>query len=235
MRALNVLLAVPKQNNSIQELKHFLSERKADLYVFPEGFLDSNVLGEAVAIIRKEEKYVITGYKDFSQNGQQKALVIDGGNIVDEYTKCILTKGEKQKKKRHGEKIGCVNTKFGQIGIPICYEIHFPEVSRIMCLDNPVLLINIIGTGMYHELQLEQWTSLARARAIENEVSVIGCSHFAGHIPLAYAYDPSGRCVLWKQNQYGGFELEIDLEKSKENPIGYFDDRTPNLFSRLAE
>ena len=143
-------------------------------------------------------------------------------------------KGGKGKKKRQGEKIGCVNTKFGQVGIPICYEMHVPEVARIMCLYNPVLLINIIGTGMYHELQLDQWTSLAKARAIENEVSVIGCSHFAGEIPLAYAYDPSGRCVIWKQNQYGGFPLEIDLEKSKKI-IGYFDDRTPNLFFRLAE
>ena len=96
---MNVLLAVPEQNNSIQELKHFLSEDKADLYVFPEGFLDSIVLREAIDIIRKEGKYVITGYKDFNQNGQQKALVIDGGNLVDEYTKCILTKGESRKRK----------------------------------------------------------------------------------------------------------------------------------------
>ncbi len=82
----------------------------------------------------------------------------------------------------------------------------------MMCLDNPVLLINIIGTGMYHNLQFEQWTSLAKARAIENEVYVIGCSHFAGEIPLAYVFDPSGRCVLLKQNEYGGFIAKTDLD-----------------------
>lgn len=36
-------------------------------------------------------------------------------------------------------------------------------------ISKPVLLLNIIGTGMYHELQYEQWTTLAKARAIEEE------------------------------------------------------------------
>lgn len=232
---MKVLLAVPKKDNSIQELNLFLSQEYADLYIFPEGFLDSNVLQEAIDIIKEKEKYVITGFKDLDSNGQQQALVIDHGKIVDKYTKCILTGGEKQKGKRNGEQITCVNTKFGKVGIPICYEIHFPEVARIMCLDHPALLINIIGTGMDHSLQFEQWTSLAKARAIENEVYVIGCSHFAGEIPLAYVFDPSGRCVLLKQNEYGGFIAKIDLEKSSEKNINYYDDRLPYLFSRLAE
>lgn len=232
---MDVLLAVPNKDDSIQELRHFLLESEADLYVFPEGFLDNNVLQEALAVMEKEQKYVITGYKDLYSNGQQKALVIDSGKVIAEYTKCILTKGEKQKGKKSGESISSVETKFGKIGIPICYEIHFPEVARIMCLDAPVLLVNMIGTGMYHDLQLEQWTSLAKARAIENEVYVVGCSHFTGEIPLAYVFDPSGRCVLLKRNEYGGFIAKIDLEKSKERMINYYDDRIPDLFSRLAE
>ena len=88
---------------------------------------------------------------------------------------------------------------------------------------------------MYHALQLEQWTSLAKARAIENEVYVIGCSHFSGEIPLAYVFDPSGKCVLLRQNEYGGFVAEIDLQKSREKLLGYSDDRIPALFSPLTE
>lgn len=230
-----LLLAVPKKDNSIQELKFFLSRDNADIYVFPEGFLDNNTLREALEIIRHMGKYVITGFKDLDCNGQHKALVIDNGKIIDEYTKCILTESEKVKGKQHGEKVACVNTKFGKVGVPICYEIHFPEVSRIMCLDNPVLLINIIGTGMYHNLQLEQWTSLAKARAIENEVYVVGCSHFAGEIPIAYVYAPSGKCELLKKCEHGGFCVMIDLEKSNEKQINYSKDRIPKLFTKLSE
>ncbi len=74
---------------------------------------------EAIDIIK--EKYVITGFKDLDNNGQQNALVIDNGKIVDKYTKCILNKGEKQKGKRNGEKFTCVDTKLRKVGIPICY------------------------------------------------------------------------------------------------------------------
>ena len=102
---MNILLAVPQKDNSIQELNFFLSQDNADLYIFPEGFLDSNVLQEAIDIIK--EKYVITGFKDLDSNGQQKALVIDNGKIVDKYTKCILTKGEKQKGNGMGKNYLC--------------------------------------------------------------------------------------------------------------------------------
>lgn len=232
---MKICLAVPKKDSSIPELIFFLTQNDADLYVFPEGFLDSNSLKEALKMIKNMGKYVITGFKDLDNNGQHKALVIENGKIVDEYTKCILTEGEKAKGKLHGEKIACVTTKFGKIGVPICYEIHFPEVARIMSLEKPVLLINIIGTGMYHNLQLEQWTSLAKARAIENEVYVVGCSHFSGEIPLAYVYAPSGKCELLKQSEYGGFVVGIDLEKSNEKQINYFSDRIPELFTGLTE
>ncbi len=232
---LKLLLAVPKKGCSIYELKYFLSQYDADLYVFPEGFLVNDILTEALDIISRMGKYVIAGFKDTDSFDQHKVIVIDNGDIVDEYTKCILHESEKSKGRRPGKEIFCVNTKFGKVGIPICYEMHFPEVSRIMCLDNPVLLINIIGTGMYHELQLDQWTSIAKARAIENEVYVVGCSHYAGEIPLAYAYAPSGRCELLKKCEYGGFIVTIDTDRSNEKSLNYFNDRMPEVFSKLAE
>ena len=232
---IKVMLALPRKGNCLEELQSFLIQEIADIYIFPEGFLTTDDLQEALSIIRTNQKYVITGYKDINNNGQHKVLVIDSGEIVDEYTKCILTKGEKLKGKDSGEAIRCVNTKYGKFGIPICYEIHFPEVARVMSLEDPVLLINIIGTGMYHDLQLEQWTTLAKARAIENEIYVVGCSHFDGAIPLAYAFEPSGKCVLMKKGEYGGFVVDIDLEQSKKKSIGYREDRVPKLFSGLAE
>lgn len=86
-----------------------------------------------------------------------------------------------------------------------------------------------------HDLQFEQWTTLAKAQATENEIYVIGNSHFAGEIPLAFAFDPSGKCILLKQKEYGGFLVEISPEKSGEKVICYCDDQIPSLFFRLAE
>ena len=231
-----VLVVVPKKGECISELKFFLKKEAADLYIFPEGFLYSDVLVEALDIIKEHKSYVITGYKDYSnQMIQEKVLVIDSGTIADEYTKCILTSSEKGKGKVAGEKIHCVQTKFGKIGVPICYEIHFPEVARIMCLENPVLLINLIGTGMYHELQYGQWNALARARAIENEVYILGCSHYVGEIPIAFGYSNSGETIFEKKNEYGTYMIEIDFEKSNYKAINYSKDRVTEVFKEICE
>ena len=53
---MNVALIVPNQNDSIQELHYFLSQKEADLYIFPEVFLDSNSLRAAIDIIKGKEK-----------------------------------------------------------------------------------------------------------------------------------------------------------------------------------
>ena len=166
---------------------------------------------------------MICGY-DSSEGGIKKedALVIDRGEIVGRQSKCILTQGEKKKGYIRGDEIKCIDTRFGKIGIPICYEIHFPEVSRILAMEDPVLLVNTVGTSMWHELQFEQWTALGRARAIENEIHTVGCCHYTDGICMAYAYDCDGRTVLLAKNAYGAFLVQLDLEQSHEKKIAYF-------------
>jgi predicted amidohydrolase len=233
---IKIFLSIPKKDDDIIELEKFLNMEEADIYIFPEGFLHSVLLRDALKIIQEKKKFVITGYKEQLPDGiLEKVLIIDSGEIIGEYTKCILTKDERERGKQRGKSIHCINTKFGKIGIPICYEIHFPEVARIMALENPVLLINIIGTGMYHEMQYRQWTTLAKARAIENEVYVVGCSHYQGEIPLAFAYSPDGDVLLEKQSYYGGIRIEIELNESHKKKIDYFSDRVPKCFGKLCE
>lgn len=232
---LKLLLAMPYRYHEIEELKKIL-DMDADIYIFPEGFLHNLSLDAARKMIGDKGKFVISGYKQQEQNGTfEKVLVIDSGKVTDEYTKCILTTGEKEKGKLSGPKIHCVHTRYGLIGIPICYEIHFPEVVRIMALENPIMMINIIGTGMYHEKQYEQWTTLAKARAIENEVFVMGCSHFAGEIPLAFAYSPEGKVLKECKNHHGAVVVEIETNESLKKEINYFADRKPAYFQKICE
>ncbi len=230
---MRIMLALPEKENSLSQISKIL-KNDADLYVFPEGFLNNDTIYAALNMIKDTHSCVITGFKDYHKNGQQKALVIEGGVITDTYTKCILTKGEKQKGKVRGASIHCVKTKFGVIGIPICYEIHFPEVSRVMMIDKPLFLLNLIGTGMYHELQYEQWVTIAKTRAIENETFVLGCSHYCGQIPLAFAFSPSGQCISLKKNAPGSIIVEIDLKECDKKTIGYWEDRVPELFINLS-
>lgn len=227
-----VILAVPNRFAAKEEMPNLLQGEAADLYVFPEGFLRSEEEVEmALSLTENLEGTVLAGYRD---GDKEKALVLESGRITDEYTKCVLHASEKERGKRPGEKIHCVNTHLGKMAVPICYELHFPEVCRIMALEKPVLLVNPIGTGMFHQRQYGQWRALARARAIENEVPVVGCCHFCGEIPLAFAFNGAGEELLAVKGEHGRFAVEIDLAEAAKRPLHYFDDRLPALFGALS-
>lgn len=217
-----IMLAVPKRFAAREEMPRVLSQ-PADLYIFPEGFLRSaEEVSMALTLTCGREVTVIAGFRD---GDREKVLALENGQIADSYTKCVLTQTEKEKGKLPGGEIRCLNTQFGKIAVPICYELHFPEVCRCMALEDPVLMVNPIGTGMYHSLQYEQWRALAKARAIENELPVAGCSHFCGEIPLAFVFNSAGGEVLAVQGARGCFAAAIDLSESGKRPIGYFRDR----------
>ncbi len=227
---MRICLTIPERYAAQTELPAAFSAGEADLYVFPEGFLRSQAgLALALALTADLPATVVAGFRE---GDWEKALVIENGAVTDEYTKCVLTGGEKAKGKRPGEEIRCLKSRLGKLAVPICYELHFPEVCRVMALEDPVLLVNPIGTGMYHALQYGQWRALARARAIENEVPVVGCCHFCGEIPLAFAFDRAGESRLEVKNQRGSFFVDLDLRPQR--PLGYFADRRPELFGRLA-
>lgn len=228
---MRVCLGIPARFAAMEELPWLLASAPADLYVLPEGFLRSQEELELARNLSKTRRgTILTGCRE---GDWEKALIIENGAVVDAYTKCVLTAGEKEKGKRPGERIRCLNSQWGKLAVPICYELHFPEVCRIMALENPVLMVNIIGTGMYHRLQYEQWRALARARAIENQVAVVGCCHFCGEIPLAFAFGEDGEPLLEKAGVRGAFSVEVDLPPQR--PLGYFADRRPELFGPLCK
>ncbi|MBI4947677.1 MAG: carbon-nitrogen hydrolase family protein [Bacteroidetes bacterium] len=163
----------------------------------------------------------------------QTSIIIDpSGNIVGEHQKTSITKWEVENGYSRGDSINVVDTKIGSIGLAICYEIHFPEISRIYALKGAKIILNPIGTGMWHESQLKQWTSIASARASENNVYVLGCSHFNDAIPLAFAYDPNGNCLVLSRDANRLITVTIDLNKLGEEQ---FSQRRPELYGELIK
>ncbi len=233
---MKLYLAVPERGCELRELERVLTQCEADLYVFPESFLHDATLEAALSLARSSGARIVAGYRDErGQHAFERALSIEQGRIVDTYTKCILTGGERAKGRGSGDGIRCLRTSLGPIGVPICYEVHFPEVARIMELEHPALMLNLIGTGMHDDMQCGQWLALALARAIENEVCIAGCSHRCGSIPIAFAYTAQGVPLCEVRDARGGVSVDIDISDSAAKRIGYFDDRRPELFARLCK
>lgn len=114
-----------------------------------------------------------------------------------------------------GNNITVFDTEFGKIGLCICYDIRFPELSRIMSLEGAQLLIVPgafnITTGPAH------WETLFRARALDNQLFAVGVAP-ARNINSSYisyghsiAVSPWGE-IIYEMNEKEELKvLDIDL------------------------
>lgn len=129
-----------------------------------------------------------------------------------------------------------VQTPAGRLGIGTCYDLRFPEVARDAALQGAQVICYpsawVRGEGKYL-----QWKTLLRARAIENELYVLGCCHYsAGHyMGRSVGFGPDGK-KLYEGGE--GEELliaRICPEKVREvrraNPV--FENLRKDLYPRV--
>jgi len=234
--SIKIGLAVARPNDALAELGKFIADTDCDLLIFPEGFLDSDEIDEAVEIVRRQLSWVLCGVDDHRPINQKQETAIlfnNHGTIVGEHVKTSLTTAEIESCYGPGDSLEPLDTPWGKIGIAICYEIHFPEVARTLALKGARMIINPIGTGMWHERQFRQWNAIASARASENEVPVVGVSHYNYAIPLAFAYDEWGDCIVRCRDQNRLVVVDINLpDVTKKRK---FDQRRPELYSIITQ
>lgn len=220
--------------SELEVLDDYLSKADGDIVVLPEGFLESNHVPEAEKIINKYHKWVVVGSQDTGEHQSLHTLVIDPDKgVIYKHTKTALTEGDRKINCIEGDEISALDTPFGKIGTVLCYEMHFPEVARIECIEGAQILFNTIGTGMWHEQQLDEWTSIAKARAIENRCFVVGCTHYCDPIPLMFAYNPHGKCLNLTRDLNGMVTVDIDLNDIDERD--YFRDRNPRAYTKIVK
>jgi predicted amidohydrolase len=102
------------------------------------------------------------------------------GNI-DQYEKIHITPDEEKFWGiRGGKKLNVFETDAGKIGILICYDVEFPELSRLMANQGMEILFVPFLTDTQNAYNRVRYC--AQARAIENEcfVAITGC---IGNLP----------------------------------------------------
>ena len=221
-------------DNELDIMKEYLKEAKGDIVVFPEGFLIDHHLEEAVSLVKEYGKWVVAGGQDSGERQSLYTLVIDPEKgVIYKHLKTALTIADRNMNCEEGKEIGAVDTPYGKIGTILCYEMHFPEVGRICAIEGAKLLVNTIGTGMWHEQQYDEWTTIAKARAIENRCFVVGCTHYCDPIPLMFAYDPHGRILGLSRNREGLMDVDIDYGLIDERD--FMRDRNPLAYEKLCK
>ncbi|MCL5958593.1 MAG: carbon-nitrogen hydrolase family protein [Chloroflexi bacterium] len=91
------------------------------------------------------------------------------GNLAGVYRKIHPFPPEKGSI-RPGADVETIDTKFGPVGMQICYDVAFPETARLLALKGAGVLVypTFAEDGV-----MDYFEPLARARAIENQVFVV--------------------------------------------------------------
>jgi deaminated glutathione amidase len=139
------------------------------------------------------------------------------GKIVSIYRKLHLYDafGFKESLKfSKGDKIPkLITTTIGKMGLMICYDIRFPELSRILTINGSEIII--IPSGWVQGIMKEEhWITMLKARAMENGVYVIAPNQvgniFCGR---SMVVDPLGSTLSDLGDKRGIEIVEIQRER----------------------
>ena len=102
------------------------------------------------------------------------------------------------------------------MGLMICYDIRFPELSRILTVNGADIIV--IPSGWVHGIMKEEhWITMLKARAIENGVYVIAPNQvgniFCGRSMIV---DPLGSILTDLGDKTGIEIVEIQRERIDE-------------------
>ena len=176
----------------MEKLVHEAAQIRPDVIVLPEtwntGYFPLNIAEQAVLsgrlavrkmseLARDLQIYLVGGSISEGNNGQvvNTAKVFNRSGLeIASYQKIhLFSPGEENKFYTGGNKVVTFDIEGHLCGVIICYDLRFPELIRRLALDGVEILF--VPAEWPHP-RLEHWRTLLKARAIENQIFVIGCN-----------------------------------------------------------
>lgn len=227
---------------NLNRLKFYLQQQKCEIVILPElsmcGYLFENrsalfSCAETIpsgrstqamlAISRQHSCTIIFGLAEKEEEKVfNTAVIVSKGEYIGKYRKIHLSDFEKKYFDR-GQKNSVFEVNGVKIGVQICFDLWFPEVSREqlrMGADILCVLANFGGGTTYH---------ISKIRAIENVTPLVLCNRTgsesipemdAEFLGKSTAIDAFGQRVYTSPEKKEDFGLcDMDLVKTKANII----------------
>jgi predicted amidohydrolase len=236
-------------------------KQNADLIIFPELSLTGYIVRDQIyelaetipgpsckiieEIARKTKSHIIFGMPELSERTQatihNTAVLIGPKGIIGKYRKMHLPTHSVFEEKRYfrpGYQTAVFDTALGRIGLIICYDIFFPELSRLTRLKGTQLIVCISASPSTRRTFFE---TLTIARAMENAtflayVNLVGIEDGLQFWGGSRIVGPSGKVLA--QARYDEEDLVIcDVDyadiRSVETFVPTLKDLRPELFNEL--
>ncbi|MFZ4858528.1 MAG: carbon-nitrogen family hydrolase [Desulfuromonadaceae bacterium] len=161
--------------------------------------------------------------------------VIDNGSLVGVYRKMHLFSllGE-ERAFSGGDSWLLAETSLGKVGVIICYDLRFPELSRRLAVEGARV---ICVPAQWPKPRQEHWRTLLRARAMENQLFIVACNacgiigklDFFG---MSTIIDAKGEVLGEGGESEGEVVASLDMQAMSDwrAQIPCFNDRKPECY-----
>ncbi|MFX1492402.1 MAG: carbon-nitrogen family hydrolase [Promethearchaeota archaeon] len=176
---------------AVQMVKEAAS-RKVDVLVLPELFTTgyclekANELGESpkghsielLCDLAGRFRIFLVAGSILEKRGQDIFntchLIGKDGKLLGFYDKVqLFPPFEENQYLSAGSETPIFKTGFGLFGVMICFDLRFPEIARTLAINGAQV---IFCPAEFPAERIAVWATLLRARAIENQVFVVGCN-----------------------------------------------------------
>lgn len=139
-----------------------------------------------------------------------------------------------------GNDLPVFESDLGPIGLTICSDLRFPEPYRILALRGARIIVNC---SAFLAPRADHWEFLLRARAVENQVFVVGSGQ-VGHDPSSglgfvgrsMVVDPWGTVIATASDTETVVTTRLDLSLVDSVRAGFplLQQRRPNMYADVA-
>ena len=254
---------VEKNLDRVRSLTLEASTEGSDVVCFPElsvtGYTlknagnvyeepDSDTVIDQLLVIAKDAQLLLLAglIEHSSQEGPFITQLVAGPDgLIGRYRKSHLSSNEKDIY-RSGEKIEVYSYRDTLLGVQLCYEAHFPEISTVMALMGAdILVIPHASPRGDAEGKLNSWLRHLTARAFDNGVFVVACNQvgntdegffFPG---VAVVIGPDGQVLAKHTGRdesilYATLEAALLTDVRKHRMKYFLPGRRPELYGKIV-
>ena len=174
------------------------------------------------------------------------AVLVGPDGLIGSYRKTHLPFLGVDRFTTPGDELPVFDTPLGRIGLEICYDLRFPEVTRTLALRGADIVAHPTNFPMAAKVQTELITV---ARAAENRIFLltanrVGKERWGEFCGWSQIVDPFGkRLAEADETEEKLLVADIDLEQARdkdyvipgEYELYLFGDRRPGLYGALVE